>query len=423
LEPIADGQSLGKFRAATSVAGPTWYTSSRVAASLDADDRPTLDRLMRLAVHGLPLMYRPESELFAFTRAYVAQGNGWRGELRGTSVRYSAIVALGAHWLPAPLQAEVLGGQHLYQFVTRLVRDLDQVENLGDAALICWAAAQVGYSELDRALARLRQLDQPARPAYVVEAAWVVAALAAARRLADVEAPLAAARERLLGSVLPGSPVFPHATGRGLVKPYRSHVACFADQVYPIQALARLHASGDDPEALRAARACAEQICRLQGPDGQWWWHYDARTGKVIEGYPVYTVHQHAMGPMALFDLAEAEGRVGAGDYGRAIRRGLNWINGPAELGTGGEPMVHDEQGVTWRKVYRGDPRKMVRGVHTVTTRAIPGMRVPGLAALYPPDDLDRECRPYEFGWLFFAWLANLASGGGTSSSERGTWT
>lgn len=421
------------------------------SAGLALPDAALLDQLMQLAVAGLPRMYRADQDVFAFTRAFSDVNEQPSGELRGTSPRYSAIVALGTHWLPASQRLAVLGGRRLEEFVGLLIKRIDTSTNLGDAALVCWAAAQSGHPDLDTALAWLRQLDRARGPRYVVEAAWVVSALAAARRLADVEAHLATARDRLLAARHAGSPLFPHATAPGLVKPYRDHVACFADQVYPIQALARLHASGDDAAALAAARTCADQICRLQGPDGQWWWHYDARTGRVIEGYPVYTVHQHAMAPMALFDLVEAGGERGTarggeriaasggygaiangpttdsaghgepgGGYAEPIRRGLRWIAGPAELGPDGESMIHDDQGVTWRKVYRGDPHKMVRGVHTLTSRAVPGLRVPGLGLVYRPHAVDRECRPYEFGWLFFAWLASLHTGqDGLSAPHR----
>src|SRR5205085_4135860 len=125
------------------------------------------------------------------------------------------------------------------------------------------------------------------------------------------------ARDTLLTSRHKGSPLFPHATGPGLLPWYRTHVACFADQVYPIQALARLYHSGNDADALAAAEECAARICELQGDGGQWWWHYDARTGRVIEGYPVYSVHQHAMAPMALLDLAEAGGSGRMADIAR----------------------------------------------------------------------------------------------------------
>lgn len=377
---------------------------------LDGPNIELTNRLLSIASRGLPKMYRPESDEFAFTRAFTTNNTptdrSVTAELRGRSLRYAAIVALGVHWLPAGQQPAVLGGHRLADFVALLVQRQQTSGNLGDVALVCWAAAQSAPDLLPRALQRLRQVDRHTGPRYVVEAAWVVSALAAARQLGDVEADLTAARQRLLGSVVPGSPLFPHATGPGLVKPYRNHVACFADQVYPIQALARLHHSGADPTALAVARTAAEQICRLQGPDGQWWWHYDARTGEVIEGYPVYTVHQHAMAPMALLDLTEA----GGGDYGEPIRRGLRWLLGPAELGAAADRMLLDEEGLTVRKVYRGDPHKVVRGLHTVTTRARSGLRLPVVNRLYRPTSLDRECRPYEFGWLYFAWLANLGS-------------
>ena len=96
----------------------------------------------------------------------------------------------------------------------------------------------------------------------------------------------------------------------------------FADQVYPIQALARLHGSADDPEALAVAEAITRVIIAAQGASGQWWWHYDSRTGKVVEGYPVYTVHQHANGPYGTANLADA----GSENHLDAICSGLRWL-------------------------------------------------------------------------------------------------
>ncbi len=124
-----------------------------------------------------------------------------------------------------------------------------------------------------------------------------------------------------------------------------------------------------------------------------------------MEGYPVYSVHQHAMAPTALFDLAEAGGT----DFGPAIRRGLRWMTEVPELagptGTPREPMIREDFGVTWRKVHRGDPKKAVRAARGLTTRVAPGARLAPLDRIFRPVAVDRECRPYEFGWLLFAWL------------------
>lgn len=378
---------------------------------LTPDTAGLVDRLLHVAMRGLPTMYRPDTDEFVFTRA---AGSDGRVESRGTSTRYAAIVALGAGLLAEPEQRRVLRGRSVEDLVTILIDRLGRVDNVGDVALVCWAAAEVDHPRLAEALARLGEVDASPRPRYVVEAAWVLDALVAARGHADVEARLARARERLLASRHVGSPVFPHATASGLVPWYRGHVACFADQVYPIQALARLHRSADDAQALRAATECADRICQLQGSGGQWWWHYDARNGRLVEGYPVYTVHQHAMAPMALLDLADA----GGGDYREPIERGLRWISGPDELGPQGESMVLDADGVTWRKVWRGDPGKLVRAAHGLTSRVLPTRRAPGVDRLYRPGAIDRECRPYEFGWLLFTWL----DGAGASTMPSVAW-
>ncbi|MFF9239020.1 hypothetical protein ACF1AL_09355 [Streptomyces sp. NPDC014801] len=381
-------------------------TSTRLAA-LGHEEPPLLalaQRLLAVAESGLPKMLLPGGEAFAFTMAGLRGPDGsWTLERRGISTRYAAITVLGARFLSEDRQRAVLGGRTAEEFAGLLVESLPAVTNLGDAALIAWAAAETGHPKLSDALARVEALDEDGRPRYTVEAAWVLSALAAARDTVDVERSLAAARDRLLRARVGDSPLFPHATGPGLVPWYRAHVSCFADQTYPLQALARAHASGDgDPEALAAADACAARVCALQGEGGQWWWHYDARTGGVIEGYPVYSVHQHAMAPTALFDLTDA----GGGDYGAAIRKGLRWMTDVPELACSAhrEPMILDELGVTWRKVFRGDPKKAVRAARGLGSRVVPGLRLKPLDRMYRPLAVDRECRPYEFGWMLHAW-------------------
>ena len=319
----------------------------------------------------------------------------WQLHRVGTSLRYAAIAILGLLRLPEPDQRALLAGETCHDLIDVLAKSLDSTTNLGDAAVLCWAAAEGRHSELPHAVARLADINQSAGVVDVLAAAWTVSALVAARSHLDVEQQLATARSRLLAAR--GKVAYPHIVG-GNTPRFRAHVGSFADQVYPIQALARLHGSADDPEALATANAVAETICTRQGPGGQWWWHYDSRTGQVVEGYPVYSVHQHAMGPMALLDLADAGGQA----HLAAIGRGLSWLARRPETD---EDLVLDDPPVIWRKVARNDPRKLVRGLQAASTRIRPGLRVPGLDRVCPPGNIDRECRPYELGWLLFTWL------------------
>ncbi|HUC58418.1 MAG TPA: hypothetical protein VMA95_13520 [Streptosporangiaceae bacterium] len=325
---------------------------------------------------------------FAFTLRHQAGGL----LPQGTSTRYSIIACLGLCCLQAAEQREVLAGQDCRELLGVLASRLDDLTSIGDVALLTWAAAEAGHHELAHALGRLKVLDGGG-VTDVVQAAWVVSALVAARPLADVEEHLAAARGRLLAA---RRVVFPHVTGGGPW--YRAHVGSFADQVYPVQALARLHASADDQAALAAANQVAGKISTAQGGDGQWWWHYDARSGDVVEKYPVYSVHQHSMAPMALLDLASAGGDSHLG----AIRAGLRWLTAPPETT---QPLIEPQVPAIWRKVARGDPRKLVRGLAALTTAVSPGWSLPGIDRMFPPGAIDRECRPYESGWLLYAWL------------------
>jgi hypothetical protein len=364
-----------------------------LVAGRDPDCAALVRRLLRLSVHVL-CDAQVDGE-FAFTLAGTpGPDGGWLLRPSGTSLRYGAIAALGLLRLPEPGQRHVLAGADCHALLGRLAKRLDEAADLGAVALLCWAAAEAGHAELPHALERLAELDRGTGPVDVVAAAWVLTALVAARPLADVESQLAAARLRLLGA---RHAVYPHRVGGG-TSWYRAHVGSFADQVYPIQALARLHGSADDPQALAAAESVAAAICGAQGQAGQWWWHYDSRTGGVVEGYPVYSVHQHAMAPMALLDLADAGGHP----HVDAICGGLRWLARPPEPG---EELILDEPQVIWRKVARSDQKKLVRGLRAAATRLRPGTRLAALDRLFRPGTVDHECRPYELGWLLYAWL------------------
>ncbi|MNL79124.1 hypothetical protein D3C87_2056640 [compost metagenome] len=47
---------------------------------------------------------------------------------------------------------------------------------------------------------------------------------------------------------------------------------------------------------------------------------------------------------------------------------------------------------------------KASRAIGAFTTSIRPGLHLPGLDRLMPPGRVDYECRPYELGWLLYAW-------------------
>lgn len=372
-------------------------------ASSPASAREAVARLRAMAPAALSRMYVPVERLFAF-RVVPADGSTTP---QGLSRRYTAITLIGlaADGLDASL---VLGADTPLEVCDRLIADLPRVTDLGEAALIAWAADAVGHpgsGEARRALAALGPAEGT-RP--TVESAWALAAFTLAGKAGD-EALRQALAARVMSAFNAGSNLFAHAVGpvRGL----RTHVCCFADQVYPIFALS-LHATrSGDRQALAMADGCAARICGVQGDAGQWWWHYDHRTGSVVEGYPVYAIHQDAMAPMALLALEEAGGK----SWGAHVAHGLGWLAQAPELAGGS--LIDTRAGMVWRKVARREPRKAARYLQAAATHLRPGLRAPGLDRLFPPGAIDHEDRPYHWGWFLYAWAATasarrLAGGG-----------
>jgi len=238
----------------------------------------------------------------------------------------------------------------------------------------------------------------PASGTYpTVELSWALTALviggsevadtALAERIADT----------LIRSFRHESGLFPHGPARKGLAALGAHVSNFADFVYPIQALSYYHQATGNTRAAEIACGCAERMCQLQGPGGQWWWHFDMRTGRVVERYPVYSVHQDSMAPMALFALAEACSR----NHSESIEKGLLWLVSPSEKI---ESLIDAERNVIWRKVARHEPGRLVRGLQATASRLHPAIRLPAVDVAFPPGSIDYESRPYHMGWILHAW-------------------
>lgn len=375
-----------------------------------------------LALRGLPTSFITDTLEFSQTVRESHTSPSGALSREGSNLRYAAIVALGLGTVAVETQRAVLhgatAGDLVEAAVTRAIGALEpraheprtheprmhepDAREPGAVALVAWAAAEVLLAPDPRLVQRLARTVSSGVPLSTVDTAWILCAAVATLTI-DPSAPHAAdlahiCRERLLDAQ--GSTgIFAHALPPTSFGRLRAHIGSFADQAYPIQALARLAALDTDPEALAAADRCADRLCTLQGDAGQWWWHYDARDGSVVERYPVYSVNQHAIAPMALFDLAAA----GGADHSDAVFRGLDWLRTHPEVD---DELVSEDNALIWRKAGRREPGKTVRLLAAATSLVHRGWRLPGIDTVFPVNRIDRECRPYELGWLLYAWRA-----------------
>ncbi len=348
-----------------------------------------------MSIRALERMYRPGERLFCFC---LRRKDGCEVQ-EGISHRYTATVLLALADLDHAMADRVLHGQPPEEVCRSLIRRVEGTRDLGAVALVLWAARALNHPGAADVLRQLQSMQPDVAVYPTVEVAWSLTALVVPGRSVGDDALADRLARRLITSCHPQSHLFSHHPHDTRPSRLRGHVACFADLVYPIHALCWYHHATGDREALQAARHCGSRMCELQGPAGQWWWHYDVRTGRVIERYPVYSVHQDAMGPMALLALK----RVGVSGLDQALARSLQWLEDPPELE---HSLIDRERGVIWRKAYRAEPGKLVRTLQAGLSRVHPRLRVPGVDLLFPPGRVDFESRPYHMAWILYAWSA-----------------
>jgi hypothetical protein len=353
-------------------------------------------KLCDLAASGLVAMLDPKQQIFC--DIYNRTENGMARE--GLSPRYTLMTILG-------LRRYELSGRRspvaIDLILSGLLHDTSWIASAGDLGLLLWTVAELVperlpevYEEVRAQAALTRFAD--GRQGYTMEVSWFLTGiancyLAGCGDLPGLSEQAAAARKILEGNCGTDG-VYGHLnrtkswSGR-----LRGRIGTFADQVYPTIAFSRLSQALQDDTARQVALRTAEKMCELQAPLGEWSWHYDSISGRVVSRYPVYSVHQHAMAPMMLFAASDATGC----DFSEPIYKGLAWISGNNELHRN---FVEPSLGLVWRSIY-------LDSMDACADAALRFLRVRSGTADARRLKVRYECRPYELGWLLYAFAGH----------------
>jgi len=255
----------------------------------------------------------------------------------------------------------------------------------GDLGLHLWADARSGRGRAAELLERLEPRLSELPKCEGMELGWLATGLALQRETTMLRVVL----DQLLDDNLAPSGLFYHHGTRDARRPFPN----FATQIYAVLALSEC--AGLDERALPAARRAADRLLELQLADGGWPWLFDAKRGRVVEAYEVYSVHQDAMAPMGLFALSEASGDP---RYARAALAGVPWMYGQNELGA---DFVLEHEAMIYRSIRRRrglDRFWLYRNTLAATAGVRPRTGRARLVELNPTD------RPYHLGWILEAW-------------------
>jgi hypothetical protein len=356
----------------------------------------TVELLCKTAKTGLSEFYPADACELPYT-AHI--GSDGQRHLSGASVRYAAMSQIGvAKWL----QYHSNDSGNLPELWPKISDNFRNISDIGDLALSLWAGIQTGADNCEKFAVAVKECwpVQSAR-CNAVELGWLVQSCLMAQKAGcvktDLKPVLGDSHKQLLLLFDINAGLFYRHNRPDLKGIIKRHISCFADQVYPIVALSNYGVLHNHHQSIDYAAQATEKLCRYQGELGQWWWHYDVTHKRICEGYPVFSVHQDSMAPMAIM----ASDRVSRQDHSDKIELGMQWNFGVNELE---ENLVHQEEGIIWRDIERNEPAKLTRrirsicsvaglsGLHRLAGKCVNGFRV------------NRECRPYHLGWILYAW-------------------
>jgi hypothetical protein len=352
-----------------------------------------IPELSLLAARGLVHMFDAGKQLFCHRLVRTE-----RGLVReGLSPRYTIMTLLGLREMEQTGVASPFDTQAIYE---ALARNISWIRCVGDLGLMIWVTAAFAPDELEALFGRIdleTALDRftDARQARTTELSWFLAglthaAMSSGKRATDLT-DLAVETYHRMEQNQTEYGFFGHmAQTKSVAGILRGRIGSFADQIYPVYAMSKFASAFGVEEPLESALECASALCNAQGELGQWWWLYDSKTGRVSSRYPVYSVHQQGMAPMGLFAVEEASQQ----SFREYIYKGLQWIYQSNELSA---DMRDLDQNLIWRCILP----KRSRTKYWDTMLSV--LRSPKENAPVGPLEILYEDRPYELGWLLYA--------------------
>lgn len=308
------------------------------------------------------------------------------------ALRAGAIVLLGL------LRADEVGLEHPFStgaMRTRILGDLGGPETgIGELGLALWAESRAdgrAIGEITRLLGA--RVGQGLGRTPLEQLAWLVSGLTASseREGGDKTTELLDLAEAELlsrAAADTGLMLDPHHRIGGGLTP-------ISGQFHSLIALEQLVRSERGENDREPARRLAAALLELQQDDGSWPGIVDSIRGEAAALYPVLTITQVALAPMA-FTVAE---RLGLdGDFSRAIDRSLAWADGANLLGFN---LVHEDEARLDRGILpRREPGAIRRGFSTAARRLRGHLTEPDPERLI----LDPEVASEDLGWLLEAW-------------------
>lgn len=161
----------------------------------------------------------------------------------------------------------------------------------------------------------------------------------------------------------------------------------FNNLAYPIHALSRYALIFKDVGIIKKITEIVDRLLLLQGDLGQWWWIYSPR-GRVVEKWPVYSVHQHGMAIMALKMAKKLVDESLGLRIDKAIEKSYLWVLGNNEIEAS---LIDNNRKLIWRSLENKRLGYLGKSISKCLKQKNKLFQV------------KKDCRSYEYGWFLYA--------------------
>ena len=342
-----------------------------------------IDKLIQVAANKLPDMLQQnglfcEEVIYSMNDKYMCSGE---------SLRYSIMVLIGLNRaLKNGYKIEIQSNAIL----NKLLSKIDDF-SIGDLGLLLWYYNLIGNPESSVLYQTIeRKLYKTNWDSIInMEIAWLITGLSYHQAYHNEGINLTdELTEYLMTNRSSTSGLFYHM-GKGFRRDYPN----FASQIYSIHALSLRCRLLSDKNAGDRAIEATKALTPLQQSNGGWPWLFRASTGSVIEPYELYSVHQDAMAPMALFELKESTG-FNSLDM---IRQGIKWMYRDNELN---QKMYTDN--FIFRSIRRTKPYDRISIYKNIIYDRLRIHNSNNYRNGFL--EINPTSRPYHLGWILEAW-------------------
>ena len=346
------------------------------------------NRFMKFCLRGLEKTYIPSENVFAASRK-LQDGRMMHIRDRNLEYRFTMNALMGLHRLQSYGTEVFLNIESEYHLIAERIDE--HANSPLDIAATVWTGRCLGteipkkiqslFQSLLKNAPQMKQLGPKAL-------AWSIAACLTGatddHRHANSLAKLAAEKY-----------IHPES---GLVRQdpsgFRRNWAPFGAQSYMIFAFLFLARLTENAWAKDIGLFMARKLVQLQGKEGQWGWMYHVPTGRVVDYYPVFSVHQYAYAPLFLLEAIDN----GYEEFREPLVKGFRWVLGQNEMG---QSMVDSAHQIVWRRVFRRAANAKLMKVLRAMLIIYGGLKSEIITA--DALDIDHQCWGFEMALPLFA--------------------